>query len=83
MLAGPASPGLLFLSKMDFHRPHVSQKSSNDNATDLQDVSSLAFFAKHRLVNRLFRIRNVFLGSIFDDFDFLTKQLKQLIFLIF
>ena len=25
MLAGPASPGLLFFSKMDFHRPHVNQ----------------------------------------------------------
>ena len=46
MLAGPASPGLLFFSNMDFHRPHVSQKNSNDNATDLQEVASFLFAAR-------------------------------------
>ena len=55
-LARPA-PGCFVLSKMDFYRAQLGQNNSNDKDNDQQDVSSLAFFAKHRLVNRLFKIR--------------------------
>ena len=77
MLAGP---GQLFPVKWTFLGSRSSKKVSNDNVVDEQDVSSLAFFAKHRLENRLFKIRTFCFGWIFDDFDFLTKTLKNLIF---
>ena len=77
MLAGPASPGLLFFSKMDFHRPHVSQKSSNDNASVLQHVSSLPFVPKTRSVNRLFRIPTFLL---LIDFRRFAEKLKKRVF---
>ena len=77
MLAGPASPGLLFSSKMDFHRPHVSQHFSNDKDNDQQDVSSLPFYPKTRSVNRLFRIPTFFFWSIFDV---LPKNWKNVFF---
>ena len=71
----PGQPRAGFFSKMDFYRPQLSQNISNDKDNDQQDVSSLAFFAKHRLVNRLFKFRSFLFGSIFD---FLVKHRNDL-----
>ena len=73
-------PGQLFSVKLTFLGSRSSKKVSNDKDNDQQDVSSLAFFAKHRLVNRLFKFRICFL-MIFVDFDFLVKNRKHVIFL--
>ena len=53
-------PGQLFSVKWTFLGSRSSKKNSNDNVADEQDVSSLAFFAKHRLENRLLKIRKLF-----------------------
>ena len=58
---------------MEFYRPQLSQKSSNDKDNDEQDVSSLAFFPKDHLVNRLFKFRIFVFRTIFVDFDLLVK----------
>ena len=63
ILKGAGRPGQLrpdFFSKMDFHRPHVSQFFSNDKDKILQDVSSLPFYPKTRSVDSLFRIPTFF-----------------------
>ena len=59
-------PGQLFSVKLTFLGSRSSKKVSNDNVVDEQDVSSLAFFAKHRLENRLFKIRTFFLDRFLD-----------------
>ena len=58
-------PGQLFSVKLTFLWSRSSKNKSNDKDNDQQDVSSLAFFAKHRLVNRLFNFRTFFFS---DDF---------------
>ena len=63
ILKGAGRPGQLrpdLFSKMDFHRPHVSQHFSNDKDKILQDVSSLPFYPKTRSVDSLFRIPTFF-----------------------
>ena len=51
--------------------------ASNDKDNDEHDVSSLAFFAKHRSVNRLLKVSHFFFRTIFVDFDFLVKNRKH------
>ena len=63
-------PGQRFSVKWTFLGSRSSKTVSNDNVVDEQDVSSLAFFAKHRLENRLFKIRILF-GI---DFCFFAKK---------
>ena len=71
-------PGQFFSVKLTFLGSRSSKKKYYDKDNDQQDVSSLAFFAKHRLVNRLLKIRNLFLGSIFGRF---ANKRKKVIFL--
>ena len=68
ILKGAGRPGQLrpdFLSKMDFHRPPVSQNFSNDKDKILQDVSSLPFYPKIHSVDSLFRIPTFFFWPTF------------------
>ena len=58
-------PSQLFSVKWTFLGSRSSKKVSNDNVVDEQDVSSLAFFAKHRLENRLFKIRTFLFDRLF------------------
>ena len=79
ILKGAGRPGQLrpdFFSKMDFHRPHVSQFFSNDKDKILQDVSSLPFYPKTRSVDSLFRIPTFF----FDRFSTFCRKTKKTCF---
>ena len=73
-------PGQRFSVKLTFLGSRSSKQISNDKDNDQQNVSSLAFFAKHRLVNQLLKFRNFFVRTIFVDFDFLVKNRKKCFF---
>ena len=80
ILKGAGRPGQLrpdFFSKMDFHRPHVSQHFSNDKDKILQDVSSLPFYPKTRSVDSLFRIPTFCFDRLFAQ---TLKNPKKLVF---
>ena len=66
-------PGQLFSVKWTFLWSRSSKKKSNDKDNDQQDVSSLAFFAKHRLVNRLLKFVFLFRTIFVDVHVFLSK----------
>ena len=71
-------PGQLFSVKWTFLWSRSSKTVSNDKDNDQQDVSSLAFFAKHRLVNRLLKFRFFFFfGRFLSILTFLTKKRKK------
>ena len=69
-------PGQLFSVKWTFLWSRSSKKKSNDEDTDQQDVSSLAFFAKHRSVNRLLKFRIFFRSDDFCRFWLFGQQSK-------
>ena len=79
ILKGAGRPGQLrpdFFSKMDFHRPPVSQFVSNDKDKILQDVSSLPFYPKTRSVDSLFIIPTFFLLIDFSPKNSTTQKTR-------